>query len=471
MSATAPPDPRPRSWIDRFELAPSSASNIPELDGLRAVAVLSVFLRHAWGLSGQPQVVIGGVDLSPLIVMMANGVDLFFVLSGFLLGRGFVAADLAGKPAPSLRRYVRSRAFRILPAYYLALIALFVFFAPMLLNPADVYSNGGTVTLASHLLVLQTINPISYGRWGIASPYWTLTIEVIFYALVPLVARCFFRRRVLVGLAASLALSLGWLWFARYSGGTVMNFIVRNSHRDGAGVEFARFFVSKQIPGYAFSFGVGLAAASLVGSAQHAATTGEAVPWHGRRSMVSSHWSLPQRLCADDAVSARPSTTRTTTASSSCPTGRTRRCASTSRNTTMAGIRPRASTGSSRPGARSPQRSGAVGRLVGILDSRSPHMPLLYLYNHIGPIATLPPGWHWLWLAAAGTATVAVGVFSFFVVEKPPVERGRRPIRRSRPGRSSATPPPPVPGRRHDAARSAACRWGGRRRTFLWRPP
>lgn len=453
MSATAPPDPRPRSWIDRFELAPSSASNIPELDGLRAVAVLSVFLRHAWGLSGQPQVVIGGVDLSPLIVMMANGVDLFFVLSGFLLGRGFVAADLAGKPAPSLRRYVRSRAFRILPAYYLALIALFVFFAPMLLNPADVYSKGGTVTLASHLLVLQTINPISYGRWGIASPYWTLTIEVIFYALVPLVARCFFRRRVLVGLAASLALSLGWLWFARYSGGTVMNFIVRNSHRDGAGVEFARFFVSKQIPGYAFSFGVGLTAASLVGSAQHAATTGEAVPWHGRRSMgvvtlvagaatVVASMMLLGRLTLDntyyDGIKLMSDGSNTAlrfyyleTTTMAVGFGLMVHGVVTARGTLLTAVFR------SRP-----------ARLVGILGFAIYlwHMPLLYLYNHIGPIATLPPGWHWLWLSlAAGTATVAVGVFSFFVVEKPFVERGRRgPSRRaSDHGRSLGDPTTP----------------------------
>ena len=431
--------PRTAKWIDRFELAPSSAGIIPELDGLRSVAVIFIFLRHSWGLSGQPNVAftlpfIGQLDLSPLIVMMANGVDLFFVLSGYLLCRAFVAADLRGDAPPSLRKYARSRAFRILPAYYFALAALILLFAPMLLASEDVYSLQGLTTGVSHALVAQTVNPVSYGRWGIASPYWTLTIEVIFYALVPFTARFFFRRRAPWALAASLVVTLAWLWIARYSGGSFMNFVARNSHRSGAGAEFARFWFSKQIPGYAFSFGVGMAVASLTEQARHATRSGETAPWHGRRwvgiatlalgtaIIVASMFTLG-RLTLDhtfyDGIKLMSNNSRSAlgfyfleTTSMALGFGLIVHGVVTCRGTR----------------ATAPFRLNGF-RLIGILGFAIYlwHMPLLYLYNHVGPISTLPPGWHWFWLGlAAGFATLTIGIFSFFVIEKPFVQRGRR---------------------------------------------
>lgn len=405
---------------------------------MRAVAVLFVFFRHSWGLSGQPLVVVplpfgGDIDLTPMVVMMANGVDLFFVLSGFLLARAFVDADLRGAPRPDLRRYVRSRAYRILPAYYFSLAGLFLFFAPQLLDPADVYSKAGAVTLGSHALVMQTINPVSYGRWGIASPYWTLTIEVLFYALVPFVAQFFFRRRVWIGLAASLAISVGWLWAARNHGSWLMDLIVDVSHREGAGEHFARFFVSKQIPGYAFSFGAGIAAASVAGRVRHRRRSGSPAPWWGTTAaglasvaaggvIVAASMMWLGRLT----LAHRYYDGVLLMSDSSAPALRFYYLEATSMavgfGLMVYGLVVAAGSRSTSPFRASP------ARLVGILGFAIYlwHMPLLYLYNRIEPIMVLPPGWHWWWLSlAAGASTVAVGVFSFFVVEKPFVQRGR----------------------------------------------
>src|SRR4051794_41795500 len=55
---------------------------------------------------------------------MDAGVALFFVLSGFLLYRPFVAARLDGRPAPSAGRYLRRRLLRILPPFWLALLVM-----------------------------------------------------------------------------------------------------------------------------------------------------------------------------------------------------------------------------------------------------------------------------------------------------------------------------------------------------------
>ncbi|MEO6570810.1 MAG: acyltransferase family protein, partial [Ilumatobacteraceae bacterium] len=101
-----------------------SARSVPELDGLRGIAVLMVFLRHAWSFGGSPDYALGNGDvaLSTLLSMLGTGVELFFVLSGFLVARRFVAAAELGQPRPSLRRYARDRVFRIVPLYWVILV-------------------------------------------------------------------------------------------------------------------------------------------------------------------------------------------------------------------------------------------------------------------------------------------------------------------------------------------------------------
>ena len=74
----------------------------PALDGLRAVAIVLVLLSHAH---------------VPLFDGAFLGVDLFFVLSGYLIG-GQLLRPLANGAKPSLRDFYLKRAFRILPAFW-----------------------------------------------------------------------------------------------------------------------------------------------------------------------------------------------------------------------------------------------------------------------------------------------------------------------------------------------------------------
>ena len=244
-----------------------SPSTITALDGIRAVAVLFIFVRHSWGVNGAPPLVIpvgsASIDLSPLMVMTSNGVDLFFVLSGFLLARRFIEADMQGRPQPSLGRYFRTRWFRIAPAYYFVLFAFLIFFVPSVLASSSVYSWAGLKTLLAHLTFMQTALPFSFGYWAPQSPFWTLTIEVMFYVTVPWWARLFFRNRWTWALPLALAVSVGWLAFARFGVPTpIIDLIVRVSDRPGATPEFAEFYLSRQFPGFAFSFACGMTAAN-----------------------------------------------------------------------------------------------------------------------------------------------------------------------------------------------------------------
>ena len=95
-----------------------------DLDGLRAFAILLVLGRHSLRPfisedAYSAVVTVGPIDVTPLVLNGWIGVDLFFVLSGFLIGRQAWRGD-------SLRRFWFKRVTRILPAYWacLAIVAL-----------------------------------------------------------------------------------------------------------------------------------------------------------------------------------------------------------------------------------------------------------------------------------------------------------------------------------------------------------
>jgi peptidoglycan/LPS O-acetylase OafA/YrhL len=111
---------------------------------------------------------------------LATGVELFFVLSGFLLFLPYARAMLHAETLPSARRFYQRRALRILPAYYVCLTILAI------LPTSDHRTQLSVGDIVTHVLFIHD-GFHSFNR-DLEGPFWTLAIEAQFYLLLPLMA-------------------------------------------------------------------------------------------------------------------------------------------------------------------------------------------------------------------------------------------------------------------------------------------
>jgi len=163
------------------------------LDGIRGLAALLVFAFHT-ELPGLQRIAPG----------LDAGVLIFFALSGYLLYAPFAAAHHGGRPV-DIRSYAIRRFLRIAPAWFVAAFAIAWLWHPELLSdPAAI-----ATTFRDPTLVV-----------------WTLQIEVVFYALLPVAAAVLARlgganriRLLLVVALASIAITVaGMVAYARLVG-------------------------------------------------------------------------------------------------------------------------------------------------------------------------------------------------------------------------------------------------------------
>jgi peptidoglycan/LPS O-acetylase OafA/YrhL len=195
---------------------------IAALTGLRGIAAGLVFLYHYAALHpgirlDQAVPLVGAVLQFPLGFGFA-GVDIFFVLSGFLLTLPFARFALADGRiggGPSLPRYFRRRFLRVFPAYYAQLLILLLAGAWFVSWQAQTAGS-----LAGHLLMFFNIG---VGGLGPVKPmvgvWWTLPVEMGFYLLLPLLAPFLRPTRLLPLLLAGIAASVAWrAWAAAHFG-------------------------------------------------------------------------------------------------------------------------------------------------------------------------------------------------------------------------------------------------------------
>jgi peptidoglycan/LPS O-acetylase OafA/YrhL len=165
----------------------SSSTRSAPLDGLRALAALSVLCFHAWlyAPGGPPETRRALTD--KLMFELNLGLICFFVLSGFLLYQAFARASLADGSGVDFKRYAVRRAARILPAYYACLagcLLLYWLVGPrQMIPPAENLPMFALFAQNYSADTVMQFNPVT----------WTLSIEAALYLLLPLIGLAAYR--------------------------------------------------------------------------------------------------------------------------------------------------------------------------------------------------------------------------------------------------------------------------------------
>lgn len=138
---------------------------------------------------------------------LETAVPVFFALSGFLLVRPWVRARAQAGPAPDVRRYFRSRARRILPAYWTVVTVVYAIY---LFRPDGSAHGHGVVAYLRHLTFTQVYG-VGTVHTGLTQ-MWSMCVEVAFYLVLPLLGLWLIRtRQPWIVPAAMTAVSVGWL--------------------------------------------------------------------------------------------------------------------------------------------------------------------------------------------------------------------------------------------------------------------
>jgi peptidoglycan/LPS O-acetylase OafA/YrhL len=169
----------------RLRRVTSGGRFIPEIDGLRFIAIASVVLYHTQlALFSRFSVVVPQELLSRLVGNGFRGVELFFVISGFILGLPFAAHSLMGRETVQLKKYFLRRLTRLEPPYILSMLVIFgILCIHHQYWPSLVRSLGASL-LYMHNLIFAVPSKVN----GVA---WSLEVEIQFYCLVPLLAAVF----------------------------------------------------------------------------------------------------------------------------------------------------------------------------------------------------------------------------------------------------------------------------------------
>ena len=173
---------------------PAAAGHVPALDGVRGVAILLVLLIHFS---------MDTLFLSPAGVLYSRfafagwiGVDLFFVLSGFLITGILLDAKgddhRRGADPHYFRNFYARRTLRIFPLYYGSLALLFIILPLVkpVQTPAVQWVAGHQKWLwlyGANILISLKNEWVFWTDWFVLNPFWSLAVEEHFYLLWPLV--------------------------------------------------------------------------------------------------------------------------------------------------------------------------------------------------------------------------------------------------------------------------------------------
>jgi peptidoglycan/LPS O-acetylase OafA/YrhL len=221
----------------------------PVIEALRGIAAVGVVIDHCWALaSGSPQFGFG------LVQGLGDwGVDVFFLLSGYLLCDYFWRKDRR----PSVREFYVRRFFRIAPLYYVVVGIVFLFYA----EHSQLFSGPGLEQVIANATFTQWLTPGTASNLNVDGSLWTLTIEMLLYLTMPFLAWVIGRWPIwgTVGLAG---LGLGYRLYVSLAGGPLADWYWGSLAGPGMGIE--RLFLVHQFLGILPLFALGMFARRMV---------------------------------------------------------------------------------------------------------------------------------------------------------------------------------------------------------------
>ena len=172
------------TWLRGFSRVTSSGRFIAEVDGLRFVAIAMVVVYHLniYALTSYSDDISNTFALQHLVRLGHYGVEVFFVLSGFILALPFAYQSASNREREfKFRKYLLRRLTRLEPPYLLILGMLLVFrlVVEKEVDYGETLSSAAASALYLHDIIYGTYSPLL----GVA---WSLEIEVQFYLLMPL---------------------------------------------------------------------------------------------------------------------------------------------------------------------------------------------------------------------------------------------------------------------------------------------
>jgi peptidoglycan/LPS O-acetylase OafA/YrhL len=233
-------------------------SRVHAIDGFRAYAILGVVAFHLLGLAGA----VAPGTTTALITwgLLGNVIDAFFIVSGFVL---FLAVVKRGGELGSVRGFALLRGSRLIPPYWITLtlmLALLAFAATPPSTPG-VEADGlpSVPNVFVHLVGMQMparmLDSNVLIGFGINGALWMISIIVCFYLVFPLIAKPYFRHPI-AGLVAAAAITIAWKEGVQHLPGVLAAI---NMGDQPAWVE--QLVAIDQLPGWAFSFALGMTAA------------------------------------------------------------------------------------------------------------------------------------------------------------------------------------------------------------------
>ena len=360
------------------------------VDGLRALAALSVVAYHAW-LYTLPKVTAAHRETlaDQVVHEFRLGLVLFFVLSGFLLYQPWVRAALDGARDPRLGSYLLRRAARILPAYYLAVAGSIALLWSLRGSPGVRLPAGGD--LWTFAVFAQNFSDTTVLK--LDPPLWTLAVEVSFYLSLPALGWLALRLRH-SGRAGQLAVPLAFLLAG----------LAYNHAIDGG----TAIWPTKVLPAMAQYFAIGMLAAVLLHGREPGRRLTYALFAGGALVVLGDAW-----WAADEAT--RGSHSALLHVVRDAPAAAGFACIVAA----AAGTRHPPRLLAARPMAWTGQVSYGIYLW---------HVPLLLFLRAHGALPLSPLGA----LAVVTPLALAVAAASWYAIERPVQERARRATRRSR---------------------------------------